>query len=85
MILHDTKGSNLHPSDRSYVLRAYVHRYTKEHKPTWAETGPGRVQFASDCEWLENTIFATKKNGRLDMRYHSCQSIPTWPDHPELR
>lgn len=84
------KGSDLHPDDKNYVLRAYVHRFTKDHKPNWAnkiwkDNLPYPVQFESDQEWLENSYFRVKKDGRLDSRVRGCTSNPTFPDNPELR
>jgi hypothetical protein len=78
-------GHELHPSDQAHVLARYVHRFTREHKPAWARElrfngHPYPVQFASDQEWLENTRFAVRKDGRLDRRARFCQSVPTWPD-----
>lgn len=84
------KGTQLHYQDREHVLAAYVHRFTREHKPAWANKPmpngkPYPVQFDSDLDWLEHTDFAIRKNGRLDMRVKSCFCSPTWPDNPELR
>jgi hypothetical protein len=80
------KGTELRPSDKQYVLSAYVHRYTMEHKPSWADKpceGNGKryaPQYATDAEWLANTEFKTRKNGRLDHRTRHCQSSgQTWP------
>lgn len=83
-------GSSLIAEDRRYALAAYVHRYTKDHKPGWANERMSDgtaypVQFASDSEWLAHTEFAVTKTGRLDHRCTSCISHPTWPDNPELR
>jgi hypothetical protein len=83
-------GSDLGPSDRQHVLAAYVHRFTREHKPAWAnrpwkDGQPYPVQFASDADWLANTRFTVRVGGRLDQRVHHCASNPTWPDNPELR
>ena len=71
--------------DRRHVLAAYVHRYTKEHIPQWARqanhAGRGyRPQHATDLDWLANTLFTVRNDGRLDMRVHHCASTPTWPD-----
>lgn len=84
------KGTELHPDDRRYVLAAYVHRFTKDHKPGWAnqprpDGTPYPVQFASDADWLANTEFRVRSDGRLDRRITHCRSHPTWPDNPELR
>ncbi len=86
-----TTGNQLHTDDQRYVLSAFVHRFTAQHRPNWAnKTIPNRpnypaVQFASDAEWLANTRFAVRNNGRLDKRAHYCESSPTWPNNPELR
>jgi hypothetical protein len=84
------KGSELSPTDKAYVLRAYVHRYTGSHTPTWArgtmQNGqPYPLQFANDADWLANTLFAVTKSGKLDRRVTDCRSTPTWPNNPELR
>ncbi len=78
-------GINLHPDDKRYVLNAYINRFTKDHKPKWAyltrKNGKKyKPQFASDTDWLKNTRFAVRKNGRLDHRCRSCYSTPTWPE-----
>lgn len=78
------EGSMLSADDQKYVLSAYIHRYTKEHKPQWA-TYSTPVQFESNQEWLENTYFKVTKDGKLDKRVKYCQSCPTWPNNPELR
>jgi len=78
-------GSALHADDRDYVLRAYVHRYTREHVPAWAIASKAPIQFEGDDEWLHNTRFTVRADRRLDARYKACQSSPTWPDNPELR
>jgi len=84
-------GSELSKEDKAHVLRAYVHRFTKDHRPQWAAhiTQPGGasypVQFESDADWLANTRFAVTDSGRLDHRFTDCYSSPTWPDNPELR
>ncbi len=78
------KGSELHRDDQRHVLAAYVHRFTGDHRPFWVKPC-NPLQFKNDSEWLENTTFQVKKNGRLDMRVHHCFSMPTWPNNPELR
>lgn len=83
-------GSELSFKDRSYVLAAYVHRFTGDHTPEWA-TRPRPdgtaypLQFANDADWLAHTEFATTADGKLDRRYADCHSTPTWPNNPELR
>ena len=85
-------GAQLCTADQQHVLAAYVHRFTRDHKPAWASNGntwkdgqPYPVQFASDADWLAHTRFAVRGDGRLDQRGHWCESSPTWPDNPELR
>ena len=81
-------GSELSAENRRAVLASYVHRFTKEHRPEWAnraDCAQCPVQFASDAEWLANTRFAVTKSGALDKRVKDCESSPTWPDNPELR
>lgn len=77
------RGSDLSPARQRDALACYLHRYTGDHKPMWAkrERRPDGseypVQFASDREWLENTLFPVTKRGTLTRR--DCQSTPTWP------
>lgn len=83
-------GNWLHPEDQRHVLAAFVHRFTRDHKPEWAnkpwkDGKPYPVQFDSDADWLAHTSFAVRNDGRLDGRVHRCESVPTWPDNPELR
>ena len=83
-------GSHLTPSDHKHVLRAFVHRFTRDHKPKWASAPwkdglPYPVQFASDADWLANTLFEVRNDGRLNVRASYCHGSPTWPDNPELR
>lgn len=84
------RGTELCREDQKAVLAAYVHRFTKEHKPAWArkprpDGTAYAVQFASDTDWLAHTDFEVTKSGRLDNRATYCESSPTWPDNPELR
>jgi hypothetical protein len=84
------KGTDLSPLQRRIALAQYVHRYTLEHKPAWANKprevtdDQGRVTqaayaplFASDADWLANTLFNVKKDGTLAQA--DCWSSPTWP------
>lgn len=83
-----TLGSLLRPEVQREALARFVHRYTKEHVPDWAKWSVNagcKVQFASDAEWLSNTVFRTNKDGTLNDRVKYCESRPTWPDNPELR
>jgi len=72
-------GIELTLEDQNHVLRSYVHRYTAEHRPTWVIDKINPVQFSSDADWLAHTKFKVRKNGRLDHRFHTCHSSPTWP------
>lgn len=73
------------------ALRAYLHRYTREHRPLWATKprpcgNPYPVQFASDSEWLARTLFPVtiRKGGKLGDHtragHGQCWGYPTWPD-----
>lgn len=83
-------GSNLSPCEQTEALRRFVHRYTRDHKPAWAnglrpdgESYP--CQFESDHDWLAHTMFHTTKSGKIHNGFRYCESCPTWPDNPELR
>lgn len=83
-------GTQLCGPDQQTVLRSYTHRFTREHMPKWAckprpDGSIYPVQFASDADWLAHTHFHIKQDGRLDARFHACESTATWPDNPELR
>lgn len=79
-------GDKLNSEDRRYVLSAYIYRHTPDRcsaaKPA---SRPFGFTHASDKEWLANTLFQVRKNGRLDKRNGSCHSTPTWPFNPEFR
>lgn len=74
-------GTKLVTRDRHIATLTYVHRYTGDHTPKWAQLNDERlvnhVQFKDDEEWLANTLFPTNKRGRLIAG--PCQSTPTWP------
>ncbi len=80
-----TLASLLRPEVKRDVLARFVHRFTMDHVPSWAlkQRPDGTYyapHFASDDEWLSNTIVRTKKNGELDERFTSCEtSNQTWP------
>ena len=84
------KGSDLSAAMQSEARRRWVHRYTRDHVPAWAQKPMpcGKaypVQFDSDSDWLANTVFTITKTGRFSGRDKYCRSAPTWPDNPELR
>lgn len=80
------KGCDLTKSEQQHVLSAFVHRFTKDHIPTWSrqkrpDGNDYKPQFASDQDWLNNTFFqVTPKKGNLCKSTKSCYSNPTWPD-----
>jgi hypothetical protein len=86
-------GSELSPAVQRDALAVFVNRYTRTHRPPWTRGAdptkfPGGVyplQFDSDADWLAHTMFAVRKDGKLDKRVRHCESSPTWPDNPELR
>lgn len=73
------KGSDLEDEDQLTVLQRYINRYTLEHCPDWAKGKNYEPHFASDRDWLENTVFGCTKKGRLDKRSNYYHSTPTWP------
>lgn len=80
-----TLASLLRPSVKRDVLARFTHRFTMDHVPSWASKRRDdgtyyAPQYASDDEWLSNTIVRTRKDGELDNRYSACESnTPTWP------
>lgn len=82
------RGNQLLPEDQKYALAAFVHRFTRDHKPDWAKEPrldgrPYKVQFASDQDWLANTDFYVTKKGRINRAAGECYSHPTWPEGEE--
>lgn len=61
----------------------YIHRYTMEHVPQWAQKQApnGKFyapQYRSDAEWFANTLFPP--NHPLGSRVTDCYSTGcTWP------
>lgn len=83
------RGTELSADDQKHVLRAYVHRFTGEHKPQWAmkdRPGGGAYppQFKDDADWLAHTEFQITGLGTLDMRVNRCHSTPTWPGQRDI-
>lgn len=79
-------GSKLPPDLQKKVKAAYVHRFTGEHKPKWAEKPwkdgkPYTVQFKDDEDWLNHTEFPVTKKGALSNRPSMSRSNPTWPEN----
>jgi hypothetical protein len=80
-------GDELKPEQQAEAKRAFLHRYTGQHRPKWSFTPRPDgttypVQFKDDADWLANTVFRVTLRGKL---HHECQSYPTWPNNPELR
>lgn len=83
-------GNKLCGADQAKVIASFVHRFTGNHIPAWArgkrpDGTAYPLQFANDTDWLANSSFLVRANGRLDNRARFCQSTPTWPNNPELR
>ena len=62
----------------------YVHRFTGDNRPAWADTprpcgNPYPLQFRDDADWLANTDFPVTRAGRLADHPGACRSRPTWP------
>jgi len=75
-------GNDLHPDDRAAVLDRYVYRMTVESVQRWPDVAlymhrsGYRMPARTDAEWLLNTRFAVRRDGRLDRRARGCYS--TW-------
>lgn len=83
-------GNQLCLLDQKIARMLFVHRFTGENKPAWAQRPwkdglPYPLQFADDADWLANTLFFVKLDGRINQSATSCYSSPTWPNNPELR
>lgn len=74
------KGSDLTKDEQQQVLSTYCHRYTRDYIPSWTKQGNYPMQFESDQDWLNNTLFQVTKTGKLSKGSISCYSTPTWPD-----
>ena len=73
-------GNKLHAADRKHVLAAYVYRMTTESRERWPDAtrvmlrGHYRMPERTDAEWLANTMFSVRKDGRLDGRVRHCET-----------
>lgn len=90
MYPYTVKGNELSPECQQYAKTAFVNRFTGDNKPQWAyeewkDGQPHPLQFANDEEWLANTSFEVRKDGKINRRCYTCISTPTWPNNPELR
>lgn len=77
-------GVDLPKRLQAAVLARFVHRFTVDHKPAWASAARPdgscyKPQFASDQEWLENTLFYVTDKGELSEQQRFCESNPTFP------
>lgn len=83
-------GSKLSREDRETALARFTHRFTGEHRPSWAgKLRPDGTrympQFKDDADWLAHTEFHVTKSGKLVERYGANNrhdfviSHPTWP------
>ncbi len=71
------RGTELTGDDQRHVLRAYLYRLTTENGYPAKNPCGARVAAVSDAYWMSTHCFLVRKNGRLDMRSHSC--IPCVP------
>lgn len=81
-------GDLLSPEDQRYAKSAFVHRFTKDHRPEWKnrkDCASCPVAFASDNDWLAHTLFDVFADGAMCRTSRFIRSYPTWPDNPELR
>lgn len=79
------KGNDLTPKQVTQVKAAYVHRFTGDHRPTWANKPrpdgvPYEPQFATDSDWLAAYSFPFKVDGTLASRPGHC--TPTSEKNP---
>lgn len=83
-------GSQLGESAKREALARFVHRFTGDHRPAWVrdrrpDGSPYPLHFKDDADWLANTRFHVRLNGKLCEASETCESSPTWPNNPELR
>jgi hypothetical protein len=84
--MKQVKGDRLSIAAQREARARFVNRWTKEHKPGWVHDEKATPpQFASDSDWLANTLFWVRNDGSLSERPSYCESSPTWPDNEELR
>lgn len=80
------KGTELSKAEQQKALAKFVHRFTGDHYPQWANVGrrDGRLlyplQFKNDNDWLEHTYFWVRNDGKLSEKHRYCDSHPTWPN-----
>lgn len=80
-----TLSSLCKPHVKQDILNRFIQRFTMDYMPVWAmkQRDDGSYyapQFASDAEWLSNTIVNTRKDGELDERQSHCKTDgQTWP------
>ena len=88
------RGTELALKVQRDCLARFVHRFTGDHKPQWAnkpwkneqgKTVAYPLQFTDDQDWLAHTLFTITKDGQLSNRESFCESSPTWPHNPEFR
>jgi hypothetical protein len=67
-----TLGTDLNPTTRTRVLQLFQFRPV-EGNPNNRHTQT-RVRYATDAEWLADTLFAVRKDGNLDLRSNYCRT-----------
>lgn len=71
-------GTELTTIDQQHVLSAFVHRMTTESRRQFPEftrlmlSDGYRMPEKSDAQWLAETRFAVRADGRLDKRVKAC-------------
>ncbi len=74
------RGTELHAIDRNRVLDQYMHRMTVESCERWPDVAAYmrsngyRMPTRTDAEWLKNTFFEVRKDGRIDERFRHCET-----------
>lgn len=74
------RGDLLTQEAQKEALARFVHRFTEQRRPQWAQSNHNYTpQFRDDADWLANSYFQVTKRGTLDKRRSHCESHPTWP------
>jgi hypothetical protein len=83
-------GSELSPATQAECKARFIHRFTGENRPAWAnkpmdDGTPYPLQFKDDADWLAHTLFCVNKDGTLNGPARYCESSPTWPEGKPAR
>ena len=83
--MRQVKGSELRPDVQREALDRFCHRMTIEAQRRWPEFAAYMVSSGwkmpdrTDKEWLANTLFWIRKDGKLANNRHYCKTL--WGDH----